>query len=207
MGAACSAAAEQAAGCAPCGRPACDQRHRGGQAVSTVRRASSVKRTPPGDSTTKSSATSCRRSIKLSASRSASTGATPPLGPMPTIWMPAAVASTNVFLHRLIMWINLQLDLTSVFLPLAIGASAAAFGLTALIGVFVALVAMHPARPLRIAGWSGALAMFFVALASLMVLIDWPSPDRDLTIALLWCCLILFLAGVSLVVWQGYRKT
>lgn len=64
-----------------------------------------------------------------------------------TLWMPAMVASTNVLLHRLIMWINLQLNLTSVFLPLAIGASAAAFGLTALLGLFVSLVAAYMLGP------------------------------------------------------------
>ena len=101
------------------------------------------------------------------------------------------------------MWISLKLDLTAIFLPLAVGGAAAIYGLAALAGLVVAMVAKHPGRPLRVAAWSGGLAASCMLLIAPMVLIDLPWPDDDLVHALLWIWLVVFLAGVGLIVWQG----
>ena len=103
------------------------------------------------------------------------------------------------------MWISLNLDLAALFLPLAVAAAAAVYGLTALARLFVAMVAKHPGRPLRVAAWSGGLAASCVLLVAPMLLIDLPWPDDDLVHALLWVWLVVFLAGVGLIVWQGWH--
>ena len=103
------------------------------------------------------------------------------------------------------MWITLNLNLTAIFLPLATGVTAMVYALLALGSLFVALVAQRPARPLRVAAWSGGLAVACVLCTAPMVLVELPSPDDDLVHALLWLGSALFLGGVGLIVWQGRR--
>ena len=103
------------------------------------------------------------------------------------------------------MWITLNLNLTAIFLPLATGVTAVVYALIALGSLFVALVAQRPARPLRVAAWSGGLAVACVLCTASMVLVELPSPDDDLVHALLWLWSALFLGGVGLIVWQGRR--
>ena len=104
------------------------------------------------------------------------------------------------------MWIRLNLDLTAIFLPMATGFGTAIYVLIALGVLIAAGWVQHPRRLLRVAAWAASLAACSAVLTALPLLVNLPWPDDDLVHALLWVWLVLFLAGLALVVWQGWRR-